>query len=77
MNGTKKVVGISQRRTRDGALFQCALPLHFRAGRIASLFALSGADREALIQDLDTCVAPLGYVDADRIEASFLSHLPP
>jgi lipoate-protein ligase A len=35
-----KVVGMAQRRTRDGALFQCAVPLVWDPGRLAALLGI-------------------------------------
>ena len=37
LRGERKVVGISQRRTRAGARFQCALPRRWDPGPLASL----------------------------------------
>jgi hypothetical protein len=37
--GGRKVIGISQRRSRNGARFQCALYRHWRADHHAPLFA--------------------------------------
>lgn len=41
----RKVVGISQRRSRRGALFQCAVALVSRPGELAGLLALPAAER--------------------------------
>lgn len=46
--GAAKVVGISQRRTRAGALFQCSVYRQFRIDRLADLLRLSLDDVEAL-----------------------------
>jgi lipoate-protein ligase A len=43
-----KVVGIAQRRTRDGALFQCALPLEWNPGPLAALLGLERVDAPVL-----------------------------
>jgi len=53
----RKVVGISQRRTRAGALFQCAVPLAFDAGAMAERVRLVPADRAGLAAYLQDTVA--------------------
>jgi lipoate-protein ligase A len=47
-----KVVGISQRRSRYGALFQCSCLLHWGAGELVALLALSPEERLAASSDL-------------------------
>ena len=39
-----KLVGMAQRRTREGALFQCAVPLTWDAARYAELLGLDRLD---------------------------------
>jgi lipoate-protein ligase A len=63
--GGRKAVGMAQRRTRDGALFQCAVNLRWDGARLAELLGL-----ETLA--LDVFVAP--YPD-DEIVAALLEHL--
>jgi hypothetical protein len=41
----RKVVGMSQRRTREAALFQCCAALRWEPGRLLDLLALDDADR--------------------------------
>jgi len=55
-SGGAKVVGISQRRTRCGARFQCAVPRRWDPARLAALLALGDADRAALVGDLSGAV---------------------
>ena len=43
----RKVVGISQRRTREGAWFQCAALLEWRPRELVDLLSLEPADRGA------------------------------
>lgn len=45
--GSRKVIGIAQRRSRDGALFQSAAPLHLRAEELAGVLALPERLRHA------------------------------
>jgi lipoate-protein ligase A len=47
-----KVVGISQRRTRAGARFQCVLLRHWDPGSILELLALAGDERAAARAEL-------------------------
>ena len=73
--GGRKVVGISQRRTRDGALFQCAVPLAWNPARLLAALALSPAEREEAAADLAAAVLPVGRPAAD-VEGAFLAQLP-
>ncbi|MDQ4096764.1 MAG: hypothetical protein M3144_02695, partial [Actinomycetota bacterium] len=66
--GGRKVIGISQRRRRDGALFQCAALLAWDPGGTA---AALGLPREAAA-DLAGVAAGLP-VDRDALEAAFLA----
>ena len=73
-----KAVGVAQRRTREGARFQCAVPLRWDAGRLASLLAV--ADRPTLAADLAGAVrvdprSPDDLLDAllNAFEAPFPS----
>lgn len=64
--GGRKTVGMAQRRTRDGALFQCAVPLAWSA---ASIVALLDLPPEAA-DDLAAAVHPLdGVAEADVVSA--------
>ena len=69
--GERKVVGLSQRRTRAGALFQCAVPLVWHP---APLVAALGLPAEALA-DIADVVAPVTTADASAIETAFLDVL--
>jgi lipoate---protein ligase len=46
-----KLVGMAQRRTRAGALFQCAVPLAWDAERLARILGLDGLDIPVLALD--------------------------
>ena len=70
VNGAK-VVGMAQRRTRAGALFQCAALLEWRPERLLDRLDLRADQRKQGSQDLAR-VARGVAVDAD----AFLSHLP-
>lgn len=65
--GGRKVVGMSQRRTRDAALFQCAALLRWDAREAADLLGLdatAGAELEGMATGLG--------VDGDALEGAFL-----
>jgi len=68
--GDAKLVGVSQRRTRDGARFQSMVHLHWRPDVVASLVAARPAvdDLAPLVK---TCSAP-----ADTITAALIATLP-
>lgn len=77
--GGAKVVGISQRRTREGALFQCAVALAWDPATMPALLALDAASRAALEADASrfaTGFTDLVAVSAWHLEQAFLSHLP-
>jgi lipoate-protein ligase A len=59
-----KAVGISQRRTRDGALFQCAVPLAWDTLTYAELLSLDPMSVDGLAYVVD---AP-----SDSVESAFL-----
>ena len=50
--GGAKVVGMAQRRTRAGALFQCAALLEWRPERLLDRLALSDAERRQGAEEL-------------------------
>lgn len=66
-----KVVGMSQRRTRAGALFQCAALLEWRPERLLDRLALTDDQREQGRGELAGVARGLD-VDVD----AFLDHLP-
>jgi lipoate-protein ligase A len=69
-----KVLGISQRRTRAGARFQCAVALTWDVGRLAGLLRLDPGDRATMVADLADAVAPVAASPPDVV-ASFLASL--
>ena len=58
--GGRKVVGMSQRRTREAALFQCCAALRWEPQRLLDLLALDPADRERGAAELAGVAAALG-----------------
>jgi lipoate-protein ligase A len=67
-----KAVGMAQRRGREGALFQCAVPLAWDAERMARLVGLPA---EAA-GDLAAVAHPLEGVTADDCTMALLDYLP-
>ena len=56
----RKVVGLSQRRTREGALFQCCAALRWEPERLLDLLALGAADRTRAADELADVASGLG-----------------
>lgn len=71
----RKVVGVSQRRIRRGARFQCAAHRRFDPGAIAGLLALDPVARADLTADLAAGVATVG-VPLEELASAFLAALP-
>jgi lipoate---protein ligase len=71
-----KVVGISQRRTRRGALFQCACLLTWEPAETLNLLALSKDERTTGAHELAQVAAGVGVRLAPRIAARLLTVLP-
>lgn len=70
-----KIVGISQRRTRDGARFQCAVPLAWDSARHGELLApgLQRVGGEESVDDID--VRPSLESDVEALRESFLRQM--
>ncbi len=67
--GGAKVVGIAQRRTRQGARFQCALLHRWDAAATLALLALDDAARVEAAADLAAAAAGVDVPPADAVEA--------
>ena len=65
-----KVVGISQRRTRAGSLFQCGALVRWDPHPLLDVLALSAADRSAAAADLRSVAAGAG-VDPIHLVTAF------
>ena len=76
--GSRKVVGISQRRTRESALFQCAALIHWDPQ--ATVGALVVPDRAAAAAELASVAVGVDDVAgpgaSGRLEAAFVDSLP-
>ncbi len=70
-----KLVGISQRRIRSAARFQCAALARWAPDELVPLLALPPEEREQAKRDLATAAAGVD-VDLDDLLAAFLSALP-
>ncbi len=70
-----KVVGMCQRRTRDGALFQCAALLHWQPERLLDRLALTDGQRTAGAEQLAGVARALA-VDPPALVAALLDRLP-
>jgi lipoate-protein ligase A len=64
--GGRKVVGLSQRRTREGALFQCCAALRWEPERLLDLLALSDAERARAASDIAPLATGIGH-DIDLV----------
>jgi lipoate-protein ligase A len=72
----KKVVGVSQRRTKRGALFQTAALLDWNATALLALLRLDDARRAEGRVELAPVAAGVGRDQGDRLLAGFLAALP-
>lgn len=75
VRGGRKVVGVSQRRSRAGARFQCAGALGWDPARLAGLLALPATDQARLAADLAEAVVPVAASAPALIDA-LLAALP-
>ncbi len=67
--GGAKVVGVAQRRTRDGARFQCALLHRWDPAATLDLLALDPAERRVAAGELATAAAGIDLPAGDVAEA--------
>jgi lipoate-protein ligase A len=73
--GGRKVVGISQRRTREEAVFQCAALVRWDPASLLRLLSLPGQERRTASSVLAGLAAGAG-VEAARLEQALLGALP-
>lgn len=71
----RKVLGVSQRRTRAGARFQCAVLGAWAPTPLIGLLALAPAEREAAAAELADAAVGLGPL-LDRLLPALLPRLP-
>ncbi len=72
----QKAVGISQRRTRRGALFQCALVESWDPAPVLDVLALAAEERAAAAGELAGIARGVGRDVADGTVSAFLAGLP-
>lgn len=70
-----KVLGVSQRRTRTAARFQCALLARWDPAALLGLLAIDRAEREAALADLAAAAAGVA-VPLDDVGAALVAALP-
>ena len=77
-----KIVGISQRRTKDAARFQCTVYLHWEAEmslRFCQLLSDPNATRDGLAANLEHSVMPLSQIvaglSASDVVAAFMAQI--
>jgi lipoate-protein ligase A len=70
-----KVVGVSQRRTRRGVLFQTAALLRWRPAPLLDLFAIDAARRALGVEDLASVAAGLGADVATELTGAMLEQI--
>ncbi len=73
-----KVLGISQRRTRQGSLFQCALALRSRPSELIGLLALSESERPEALAALEQVAGSGQVIDrtAAEVQGALLEFFP-
>ncbi|MDP9070867.1 MAG: hypothetical protein M3N68_06210 [Actinomycetota bacterium] len=71
-----KVVGMAQRRTRQGVLFQCVVPLRWEPERLLAVLALEPGERAAAAAELAHDVRPVTGVAPAELGVAFVEHLP-
>lgn len=74
--GHAKVVGISQRRTREGAHFQCAVPIGWDPGALLAVMALDDDTRAEAAKHLSGVALGVGQDIAIQLIPALVDHLP-
>ncbi len=75
-SGRRKLVGIAQRRTRYGALFQCACVLRWDPEALLELLALPADQRQKASRELAGAALGVGVERAEAVVDGFLAALP-
>lgn len=73
-SGGRKVVGLSQRRSRAGSLFLCAALLRWNPATLLDVLTLTDEDRASATEDLSAVAAGLD-VGEDALANAFLAQL--
>lgn len=72
----RKIVGISSRRTRRAARFQCSVLHRWEPGALTELLVADPSERAALDERLGAVAMAIGSIPAHRLVTEFLEHLP-
>ncbi len=72
----RKMVGISQRRTRLGALFQCAVPITWAPAALLDVLRLSPSERRDGRAQLEAVAAGVGAEREGPLAAAVIAGLP-
>ncbi len=75
-NARRKLVGIAQRRTRHGALFQCACVLRWDPEALLQLLTLGEDQRRTASHEVAGTAIGVGVERAEAVVESFLTVLP-
>ncbi len=75
-SGRRKLVGIAQRRTRHGALFQCACVLRWDPEALLQLLALPEDQRQTASREVAEAALGVGVERAEAVVDGFLAALP-
>lgn len=71
----RKLVGIAQRRTRSGALFQCAVPIRWNPGPLVEVLRWRPGERQRAAADLTGAAAGIGTKRVDAVVSALLDGL--
>ncbi len=74
--GGRKVVGVSQRRTRAGALFQCAVLARWAPAELLGVMALDAATRASAVVAVEAAALGLGMAATGAAVDAFVASLP-
>jgi lipoate-protein ligase A len=74
--GGRKVLGVSQRRTRAGALFQCAVPVEWDPAPLVDVLRWLPGDADRAAAVLAGAATGIGADRAAPLVAAFLDRLP-
>ena len=74
--GGRKVVGMAQRRVRQGTLLQCAADLGWDPAPLLDVLALDAEERRAAVADLGAAAGAVAGVTATDLEAALVARLP-
>jgi lipoate-protein ligase A len=71
----RKLVGIAQRRTRAGALFQCAVPIQWDPGPLVEVLQWRPGERQRAAVDLAAVASGIGVQRVGALVSAFVDGL--